>query len=301
MNLNLTSFITLRRLYDDDEFFDEGNEQRELYSKCSVVSLQEQEQEQNDNDNDNDNDNMNIEQEQDTTQHFHCNIDTCNRHFQTATEYASHYAVQHRYRCATCCAVLPNSRLLDMHIEERHDSFFAAMASRKPSYKCLVHSCTTLFANSYERSLHLQTIHLFPKNFCYDRQKRTKTQRRTKTKTQTKMKTNGSSTNQNSNQSSNGYVTSNVDELSNQMSQISFGRKKKNRQQHWSKKKRTTTKKGDGDGGGDQKSKGDTSSTVGTTFGDITRGGVGSTANAVPKLNRRQRRALARAEQEKKT
>ena len=104
----------------------------------------------------------------------------------------------------------------------RHDSFFAAMASRKPSYKCLVHSCTTLFANSYERSLHLQNIHLFPKNFCYDRQKRTKTQR--KTKTQTKMKTNGSSTNQNSNQSSNGYVTSNVDELSNQMSQISFGR-----------------------------------------------------------------------------
>ena len=114
------------------------------------------------------------------------------------------------------------------------------------------------------------------------------------------MKTNGSSTNQNSNQSSNGYVTSNVDELSNQMSQISFGRKKKKKQaQHWSKKKRTTTQKGDGDGG-DQKSKGDTSSTVGTTFGDITRGGVGSTANAVPKLNRRQRRALARA-QEKKT
>ena len=152
--VDLTAFVTRRRFYDDDEFFDEGNEQRAQYIKCAVVSTS-----------------SSFTPEVDTGEMaggggmFHCDIENCRLRFRTAAEYASHYAVRHRHRCETCSAVLPNVRLLDMHVEERHDSYFLAMSERTPSYKCLVEMCSSLFWNKHERSIHLQTVHLFPKKF----------------------------------------------------------------------------------------------------------------------------------------
>jgi hypothetical protein len=36
-----------------------------------------------------------------------------------------------RYECTQCHAALPTARLLDIHVAEMHDSFFAAQAARR--------------------------------------------------------------------------------------------------------------------------------------------------------------------------
>jgi hypothetical protein len=36
-----------------------------------------------------------------------------------------------RYECVQCHAALPTARLLDIHVAEMHDSFFAAQAARR--------------------------------------------------------------------------------------------------------------------------------------------------------------------------
>ena len=273
MEIDLTTEIRRRRYYDDDPFFDEGNEQRD--SKFTFIGAQatptinvpEQEEEYNSN-----NDN------------FHCNIQSCRCSFRTAAEYASHYAVQHRHRCETCSAVLPNIRLLELHIQERHDSYFAAMAARKPSYKCIVQSCLTKFWTKQERAVHLQTVHLFPKHFCYDMQKRTRSQ--------TLRKNRSSHQQQKKKKKKKKKARINDEDLVQLMNKttISFGRHRNNARHrtdhHWSK---NNTKK----------------NTIGiATASDATSNGLnglngcaGKTAGDVPTLNRRQRRALARAQQ----
>lgn len=45
----------------------------------------------------------------------------------------------HKFECSTCHACLPTAHLLDIHVAEVHDSFFAAQAARRlPVYLCLV-------------------------------------------------------------------------------------------------------------------------------------------------------------------
>ena len=294
-DIDLRQYVTLRRFFDDDPFFDEGNEQRAYYLKCCIFQLSSTTFDTNTNTNtdidiDIDTDAM---MNDDDAEYMYCCIDECQCRFRTTAEYASHYAVQHRHRCATCSAVLPNHRLLDMHVAERHDSYFAAMAARRPSYNCLVESCSDLFQSAHARSIHLRLVHMFPKNFCYDRQKRTRAQRKTKTK----------------------ITGTNINILSQQMSKISFGRTNKNRsgqQQQWSKNR--MQQQSGGQKFTERQASSfdfdfDTQSTTCTTFGDLTKGGAGSTASstarstasstaAKPKLNRRERRALARAQQQ---
>ena len=264
------------RYYDDDEFFDEGNQQREYCLKCPTTTATTPEP---------------PPQETfipPTTHTFRCNMATCRCSFATQHEYASHYAVQHRHRCETCSAVLPNLRLLEFHVQERHDSYFAALSARQPSYHCIVQSCPDTFWNKRERSRHLQATHLFPKYFCYDRQKCTRRQQQHQQQRKSKIKHRKSEPS-----------AGEEDELVHMMSNttISFGRNRTNNRQqqthqHWSKQKNQKYEKkratASGGAGG-----------VGTTFGDLSKGGTGSTAGDVPTLNRRQRRALAREQQNK--
>ena len=270
--VDLTAFVTRRRFYDDDEFFDEGNEQRAQYIKCAVVSTS-----------------SSSTPEVDTGEMagggmFHCDIENCRLLFRTAAEYASHYAVRHRHRCETCSAVLPNVRLLDMHVEERHDSYFLAMSERTPSYKCLVEMCSSLFWNKHERSIHLQTVHLFPKKFCYDMQKRSQKKRQNK-------KIKSKSTRRNDGDD--------VDDLVQHMSQISFGRTKNRNKakQHWSKNTSSRVAKVTKFEGGVAKAM------ESSTFGHLSdcmnggSGGGGDGGKTIVKMNRRQRRALARSQQ----
>ena len=38
----------------------------------------------------------------------------------------------HRYICSICNVSKPNARLLDIHVQEVHDSFFKILAERQP-------------------------------------------------------------------------------------------------------------------------------------------------------------------------
>ena len=45
----------------------------------------------------------------------------------------------HSFHCSVCRASLPSGHLLDLHMAEAHDSFFAAQAAKKMRvYRCLV-------------------------------------------------------------------------------------------------------------------------------------------------------------------
>lgn len=50
-------------------------------------------------------------------------------------------AAEQRLRCSVCKAVLPTPHLLDIHISELHDSFFAAQAARRLDVRSQCPSC----------------------------------------------------------------------------------------------------------------------------------------------------------------
>lgn len=100
-----------------------------------------------------------------------------------------HYNSNHRYVCIECKKSLPNPRLLDIHIQETHDSFFQVLSMKKPmviinyytlfllkylkifaffQYQCYVSECDLKFNNSLERKDHCINVHRFPKNFRFD-------------------------------------------------------------------------------------------------------------------------------------
>lgn len=61
-----------------------------------------------------------------------CHVPNCNNHFDTVFAYENHYNAFHRYLCSQCRKQLPSAHLLDLHLSEKHDSYFAAQAERKP-------------------------------------------------------------------------------------------------------------------------------------------------------------------------
>ncbi|KAH7620448.1 hypothetical protein NADE_003070 [Nannochloris sp. 'desiccata'] len=72
--------------------------------------------------------------------------------------------------CTLCRALLPTAHILDLHLSEVHDSFFAAQAARKmPVYACLVESCEKKFGSIEQRKQHLMDYHKFPKGYSLDR------------------------------------------------------------------------------------------------------------------------------------
>jgi hypothetical protein len=76
----------------------------------------------------------------------------------------------HRYECLECHVSLPTAHLLDLHVSEMHDSFFAAQAARRMSvYPCLVEACGRTFCTVEERRQHLVDLHRFPKQYSFDR------------------------------------------------------------------------------------------------------------------------------------
>lgn len=65
--------------------------------------------------------------------HFvRCNIPNCEQQFDTVFAYESHYNTLHRFLCGQCSKHLPSAHLLDLHLSETHDSFFAVQAEKKP-------------------------------------------------------------------------------------------------------------------------------------------------------------------------
>ncbi|CAH2232007.1 protein lethal(2)k10201 isoform X2 [Pararge aegeria] len=115
-----------------------------------------------------------------------CTVPGCNFTADTILHFENHYNSTHRYSCAKCKKVLPSPHLLDLHIQEQHDSFFAVMAVKKPSYCCYIEECKEKFMNAEDRLNHCVKIHKLPKDFRFDYKPKQKTKKK---KSQPKMET----------------------------------------------------------------------------------------------------------------
>ncbi|XP_061546284.1 zinc finger protein 511 isoform X2 [Phycodurus eques] len=82
--------------------------------------------------------------------------------------------------CSICRRSLPTSRLLDIHIQEWHDSVFMVLAQRQDMYQCLVEGCEHKFRTITLRKDHLVQIHKYPPDFRFDKPKRERGPRETK-------------------------------------------------------------------------------------------------------------------------
>ncbi|XP_038593886.1 zinc finger protein 511 [Micropterus salmoides] len=111
---------------------------------------------------------------------FACHIAGCRTVFSTLEEYEHHYNSLHRHVCCSCRRSLPSARLLDIHIQEWHDSLFTILAQKQDMYQCLVEGCGQKFRTSKHRKDHLIRIHKYPPDFRFDKPKKDKGTRETK-------------------------------------------------------------------------------------------------------------------------
>ncbi|CAM9366611.1 unnamed protein product, partial [Pylaiella littoralis] len=146
-----------RPLSADSEFFDAGNTARALLCKISVFALI----------SGGDCDSMDFEDHQ--QQHYECMFRDCPATFSSLARHEAHYETSHRNRCCACGRSFPTHRLLDLHLSETHDSFFKAMAERRPMYACLVEACAEIFETSGKRHEHLVGAHRYPASFDFSR------------------------------------------------------------------------------------------------------------------------------------
>lgn len=80
------------------------------------------------------------------------------------------------YNCIQCRRQLPTAHLLDLHITEQHDLYFAASVERgdKPMYACYIEECEMKFQGPSERKDHCIAVHKFPANYRFDQENITK-------------------------------------------------------------------------------------------------------------------------------
>ncbi|XP_039481932.1 protein lethal(2)k10201 [Drosophila santomea] len=77
------------------------------------------------------------------------------------------------YSCAECRKMLPTAHLLDLHITEQHDCYFAASVERgdKPMFSCFLEECTIKFHTPRQRKDHCIITHKLPANYRFDQGK----------------------------------------------------------------------------------------------------------------------------------
>lgn len=99
---------------------------------------------------------------------FNCQAPGCQATFRQLLDCESHYNAVHRHTCTVCHRCLPSSFLLDLHLQEQHDSFFAVLSEKKPSYQCFLPTCQHLSWTAAERRDHVIKVHKFPPDFRFD-------------------------------------------------------------------------------------------------------------------------------------
>lgn len=99
---------------------------------------------------------------------YPCCVFGCTQTFQTILECESHFDEQHLFQCGECHQVLSSNHLLELHLQEAHDSYFAAsIEKQQASYACLVESCKESFSSPDGRLQHLRNEHGYPKWFRF--------------------------------------------------------------------------------------------------------------------------------------
>eukprot|EP00961_Rhodomonas_salina_P211443 2854983-Rhodomonas_salina.2 len=137
-----------RAIPPSDAFFDAGNLARELcFKKLSVASSE-----------------MEFMEAEDPVV---CGIGGCKAVLKSVEMYEVHYASLHINVCSVCHRVMPTCRLLSLHVQEAHDSFFAEMSKRENMYECLVEGCGKKFKGDFQRRWHLINVHQYPKTFRF--------------------------------------------------------------------------------------------------------------------------------------
>jgi hypothetical protein len=97
---------------------------------------------------------------------YPCGVIGCSLVFDSFVDCDAHYEESHIFQCRECHAILPSDRLLDLHLQEAHDSFFAAAVDRgRAKYACLV--CYQEFGSVQDRLAHLMECHRYPKWFRF--------------------------------------------------------------------------------------------------------------------------------------
>jgi hypothetical protein len=109
---------------------------------------------------------------------YSCVDPTCKLAFRTIHECNEHYQEHHVFCCRECPQVMPNDRLLDMHLQEVHDSFFAVSLDHgKVHLSCLIEDCPQEFASDDIRHKHLHQTHGYPKWFRFHSRRQSRRQR----------------------------------------------------------------------------------------------------------------------------
>ncbi|XP_007546157.1 zinc finger protein 511 [Poecilia formosa] len=145
----------LLRLHRDHELFEDGDVFRHMYLQDLFISEAE-------------------EQPAPSVSEFGCHISGCRAVFSTLHEYEHHYNSLHRHVCCSCRRSLPSARLLDIHIQEWHDSLFTILAQKQDMYLCLVEGCGQKFRTSQQRKDHLIRLHKYPPDFRFDKSRKEK-------------------------------------------------------------------------------------------------------------------------------
>ncbi|XP_070772494.1 zinc finger protein 511 [Enoplosus armatus] len=151
----------LIHLHKDHELFEDGDIHRHMYLQDFYISEAD------------DKPTLSVSE-------FACHISGCSAVFSTLEEYEHHYNSLHRHVCCSCRRSLPSARLLDIHIQEWHDSLFTILAQRQDMYQCLVEGCGLKFRTSKHRKDHLIKIHKYPPDFRFDKTKKDRGTRETK-------------------------------------------------------------------------------------------------------------------------
>ncbi|KAG9275448.1 zinc finger protein 511 [Astyanax mexicanus] len=101
-------------LHTDHELFEDGDVHRHLYLQDLVTTLQ-----------------ATDEPQAPHVSEFRCHITSCKQLFDTLEGYEHHYNSLHRHVCSNCKRSFPSNHLLDIHIQEWHDSLFQVMAEKQ--------------------------------------------------------------------------------------------------------------------------------------------------------------------------
>ncbi|KAK0163467.1 hypothetical protein PV327_007142 [Microctonus hyperodae] len=105
---------------------------------------------------------------------FVCNATGCQAAFDNLLNFEVHYNTTHRYTCGECKKIKSSAKLLEIHIQETHDSFFKILSKKQPMYQCYVSNCDIKFINAEMRKEHCISVHKFPKHFRFEDESRQK-------------------------------------------------------------------------------------------------------------------------------
>ncbi|KAF8782596.1 zinc finger protein 511-like [Argiope bruennichi] len=101
---------------------------------------------------------------------FPCGEKGCRATFTNIRDYDVHFRSVHSLVCSQCKRNFPTYNMLDIHIQEKHDSYHeAAKAKNLAKFYCLVDGCNHTYSSSEERDAHVLKDHNFPQNFKYQK------------------------------------------------------------------------------------------------------------------------------------